>query len=65
MTKTGKGGLTTELRIYALVRLGVNESVEIATLLFYSPQTIYNYRTALRKRAINPETFEDDVRALH
>lgn len=62
---SGKGGLTTELRIYALVRLGVNESVEIATLLFYSPQTIYNYRTALRKRAINPETFEDDVRALH
>ena len=61
---SSKGGLTTELRIYALVRLGVDESVEIATLLFYSPQTIYNYRTALRKRAINPDTFEDNVRAL-
>ena len=62
---SNKGGLTTELRIYALVRLGVGESVEIATLLFYSPQTIYNYRTAMRKRAINSDTFEDDVRALH
>lgn len=58
------GGLTTEMRIYALVCLGVVESVEIATLLFYSPQTIYNYRTAMRKRAINPLTFEDDVRKL-
>lgn len=62
---SNKGGLTTELRIYALVRLGVGESVEIATLLSYSPQTIYNYRTAMRKRAINSDTFEDDVRALH
>lgn len=58
------GSLTTEMRIYALVRLGVGESVEIATLLFYSPQTIYNYRTAMRKRAINPDTFEEDVKAL-
>lgn len=59
------GSLTTEMRIYALVRLGVGESVEIATLLFYSPQTIYNYRTSVRKRAINPDTFEEDVKALH
>lgn len=58
------GSLATEMRIYALVRLGVNESVEIATLLFFSPQTIYNYRTSVRKRAIHPETFEDDVKKL-
>lgn len=58
------GSLPTEMRIYALVRLGVDESVEIATLLFYSPQTIYNYRTAIRKRAISPETFEDDIKAF-
>lgn len=61
---TRDGSLSTEMRIYALVRLGVNESVEIATLLFFSPQTIYNYRTAVRKRAIHPETFEDDVKKL-
>jgi hypothetical protein len=58
------GGLTTEMRIYALVRLGVDESVEIATLLFYSPQTIYNYRTAMRKRALRPDTFEAEVKQM-
>ncbi len=58
------GSLTTEMRIYALVRLGVDESVEIATLLFYSPQTIYNYRTAMRKRALRPDTFEHEVKQM-
>lgn len=43
--------LNTELRIFALVRLGIKDSSRIATLLFYSPQTIYNYRTAVRNRA--------------
>lgn len=61
---TKEGALPTELRIYALVRLGVTESAEIATLLFYSPQTIYNYRTAVRKRALRPDSFEEDVQAL-
>lgn len=56
--------LTTELRIYALIRLGVNESSEIAELLFYSPQTIYNYRSAIRNKAINKKTFDEDVRNL-
>lgn len=64
ITLTKEGALPTELRIYALVCIGVTESAEIATLLFYSPQTIYNYRTSVRKRAIKPETFEDDVRRL-
>lgn len=61
---TKEGALPTEMRIYALVRLGVTESAEIATLLFYSPQTIYNYRTAVRKRALRPDSFEEDVQAL-
>lgn len=61
---TKEGALPTEMRIYALVRLGVTESAEIATLLFYSPQTIYNYRTAVRKRALKPDTFEKDVQTL-
>ena len=56
--------LTTELRIYALIRLGVKESAEIADLLFYSPQTIYNYRSSLKNRAINKETFDEDVQKL-
>lgn len=57
-------GLTTELRIYALIRLGVKESAEIADLLFYSPQTIYNYRSAIKNRAINKDTFDEDVQKL-
>lgn len=56
--------LPTELRIYALVRLGVKDSSEIADLLFYSPQTIYNYRSMIKSKARCKETFDDDVRQL-
>lgn len=56
--------LTTEARIYALMRLGVTDSQEIATLLFYSTQTIYNYKSAMRTHAINRDTFDDDIRRL-
>ena len=59
-----KGRLTTELRIYALIRLGVKESSEIAALLFYTPRTIYNYRSTIKSRAHNRETFECDVEEL-
>ena len=59
-----KGRLTTELRIYALIRLGVKESSEIAALLFYTPRTIYNYRSTIKSRAHNRETFECDVEQL-
>lgn len=59
-----KGRLTTELRIYALIRLGVKESSEIAALLFYTPRTIYNYRSTIKSRARNRETFESDVEQL-
>lgn len=56
--------LTTEARIYALIRLGVTDSQEIATLLFYSTQTIYNYKSAMRTRAINRDTFDEDISRL-
>jgi len=56
--------LTPELRIYALIRLGVKESSEIADLLFFSPQTIYNYRSAVKNRAISKDTFDEDVQKL-
>ena len=47
--------LTIELRIYALVCLGVTDSISIAKLLNYSPQTIYNYRLKIRHSSIIPE----------
>ena len=56
--------LNTELRIFALIRMGIQDSSRIATLLFYSPQTIYNYRTSVKNRALNRETFEEQVKKL-
>ncbi len=56
--------LTTEIRIYALMRLGITDSQEIATLLHYSTQTIYNYKSGMRAKAINRDTFESDVNRL-
>ncbi len=58
------GKMSTELRIFALIRLGVKDSSEIANLLFCTPRTIYNYRSALKAKARNRENFEDDVRGL-
>ncbi len=56
--------LTKELRIYALMRLGITDGQELATLLFYSTQTIYNYKTSIRKRAKDPSTFDAEVNQL-
>lgn len=46
------GTLNTELRIYALVRLGITDSDKIAKFLRYSLTTIYNYRTKVRNKAL-------------
>ena len=61
---THSNELTTDQRIMALIRLGVKESAEIADLLFYSPQSIYNYRSALKAKAINKTDFEAEVAKL-
>lgn len=45
------GTLNTELRIYALIRLGITDSEKIAKFLRYSLTTIYNYRTKVRNKA--------------
>lgn len=45
------GSLNTELRIFALIRLGISDSVSIAKFLRYSLTTIYNYRTRVRNKA--------------
>lgn len=44
--------LTTVLRIFALIRLGITDSVKIAEFLRYSVTTIYNYRVKVRNKAI-------------
>lgn len=57
--------LNNDLRIYALIRLGINSSAKIAESLHLSPQTVYNARTRMRSRAIcPPEEFPKRVRQL-
>jgi hypothetical protein len=54
--------LNTELRIFALIRLGITDSVKIAAFLRYSLSTIYNYRTKARnKAAVSRNNFEEMV----
>lgn len=43
--------LTPELRIYALIRLGIDDNSKIAGFLHYSLQTVYNYRMKMRNKA--------------
>ena len=45
------GRMNTELRIFALIRLGITDSVKIAQFLRYSVTTIYSYRTKVRNKA--------------
>lgn len=53
--------LTPELRIYAFVRLGVEESTRISQILHYSVSTVYAYRNRMRNRAIDRPNFDRDV----
>lgn len=57
--------LNMELRIYALVRLGITDSVKIADFLHCAPQTVYNYRLKTRSRSIYPKNvFLEQVKSI-
>lgn len=57
--------LNTELRIFALIRLGVTDAARIAHFLGYSLATVYNYRSKIRNKAIgDKENFEQEVMNL-
>lgn len=59
------GSLNTELRIFALIRLGVDDSREIASLLHYSQSTIYNYKVAVKNAALGDrDRFEEQVKII-
>ena len=51
--------LNTELRIFALTRLGIHDSEKVAAFLRCSVSTIYNYRTKMKNRAIDRDNFEE------
>lgn len=57
--------LNTDLRIFALIRLGIDESSKIAEFLHYSPTSIYSYRTRIKNKALGRrEDFEKQVKEI-
>jgi hypothetical protein len=57
--------LTTDLRIFALIRLGITDSNAIAHFLGYSLATVYNYRSRMKNKAIgDKDSFEQKVMNL-
>lgn len=63
--KTRDGIMTTELRIFALIRLGITDSVKIAEFLRRSVSTVYNYRVKMRNAALNSrEDFEKQIMGI-
>ena len=57
--------LTTGVRIFALIRLGIDDSSKIAEFLHYSVNTIYNYRAKIKNgAAVGRDEFEDLVKAI-
>lgn len=58
------GKLTPELRIFAFLRMGVDDSAKIASFLHYSVNTIYTYRNRMKSKAKNRNTFDDDIMSI-
>jgi len=57
--------LNQELRVFALIRLGVTNNNQIATFLHYTLRTIYNYRSKVKSKAIHPDdNFEQLVQRI-
>lgn len=54
--------LNTDLRIFALIRLGVNDNEKIASILNFSVNTIYTYKTKIKNRSlISNDEFEAKI----
>lgn len=57
--------LNTQLRIFALIRLGIDQPAQIAHFLRYSPTTVYNYRSQAKAAALcDKEDFEESVKRI-
>ena len=57
--------LNTELRIFALIKLGITQSSHIASLLRYSVNTIYNYRAQIKNSVLEDrDDFEEKVKKI-
>lgn len=53
--------MSKEHRIFALFRLGIQDSQQIAEFMDLSVATIYSYKARLKSNAYNKEEFEKDV----
>ncbi len=53
--------LNTDLRILALMRLGIEDTTRIARMLNYSVYTIYTYKNKFKARALDRDGFEEKV----
>jgi DNA-binding NarL/FixJ family response regulator len=57
-----KNQLNNELRIFALIKLGITDVKQIAEFLHYSAQTVYNYKSKVKAKAlVESDQFEDEV----
>jgi tetratricopeptide (TPR) repeat protein len=61
-TPKDKNSLSIELRIFALIRMGIHDHEQIARILEYSVRTIYNYKTKVKNKSrLSNEEFEEKV----
>lgn len=57
--------LNTDLRIFALIRLGISDTEKIASILEYSMNTIYNYKARIKSKSLIPnDDFEDAIHSI-
>lgn len=56
--------LNTELRIYAIIRLGINDSTKIANFLRCSVSTIYTYRSRIKNHSLYRDDFEERIMSI-
>lgn len=60
-----QGRLNTPVRIFALIRLGITDMTQIAGFLHYSVQTVYNYKSKVKKTSLlSPDEFEEKVKKI-
>ena len=57
----GENQLNSELRILALLRLGIQDNTQMANFLRCTKSTIYTYRSKLKNRSVNPNEFEKSI----
>lgn len=60
-----KERMNTELRMLALIKLGILECTEISSILHLSAKTVYSYRSRLKAHAISPVDFEENIKKIH